>query len=87
MPSHLLVAVFQALNSNETSLPNVFLSRKSWNYKVSPLGVHFSNAITDYYFFNVPFFNQGGKSVPSIFSILPQLAGSLSFAPWLILLT
>lgn len=34
-----------------------------------------------FFFFKYNFFNQGRKSVSSVFSILPQLVGSFSFAP------
>lgn len=54
-----------------------------WDYGMSPSRPLLSNAAMALGFFFSPlsFFNQGRKSVSSVFSILPQLVGSFSFAP------
>lgn len=49
MPSHLLATVFQTQKSYEISLPNIFLSGNSWDYKMNPFGAHLSNASMDFY--------------------------------------
>lgn len=54
-----------------------------WDYGMNPSRPLLSNAAMALGFFFSPlsFFNQGRKSVSSVFSILPQLVGSFSFAP------